>query len=198
MHEPLSAVLAIFVLQFARSTPQTEVWRALTAAATRYRYGGRWIIAVDEDIDPENNDALFWALAYRTQPQHDLKTLTGKEAGHGPRNPRDGGELASVLINATLKCDFPPVALPKREFMEHARSLWEGLGLPALRPEPPWHGYDLGAWTECFDRQASMAAAGDYFALGQTLAELQRSDVDMNSPIDQDAFHKLEQAILTS
>jgi 4-hydroxy-3-polyprenylbenzoate decarboxylase len=184
MHEPLTSVLAVFVVQFARNTPQTEVWRALYAAASRYRYAGRWIIAVDDDIDPENNDALFWAMSYRCQPQHDLKLTDRKEAGHGPRNPRDNGELSAVLINATLKTPFPPVALPAAQFMENARALWERLGLPKLTPQAPWHGYDLGAWTEELENQAQMATRGDYYALGAKLSAQRRSGVEMNTPID--------------
>ena len=83
-------------------------------------------------------------MSYRCQPQHDLHVLPHKDPGHGPRGPRDGGETAAVLINATLKGTFAPVALPKREFMENARAIWERLGLPPLKPEAPWHGYDLG------------------------------------------------------
>jgi UbiD family decarboxylase len=184
MHEPLTSVLAVFVIQFARNTPQTEVWRALYAAASRYRYAGRWIIAVDDDIDPENNDALFWAMSYRCQAQHDLKLTDRKEAGHGPRNPRDNGELSAVLINATLKIPFPPVALPAAQFMENARALWERLGLPKLTPQAPWHGYDLGAWTEELENQAQMATRGDYYALGAKLSAQRRSGVEMNTPID--------------
>jgi len=82
-------------------------------------------------------------MSYRCQPQHDLVVVPHKDPGHGPRGPRDGGESAAVLINATLKGTFAPVALPKREFMEHAKAIWERLGLPPLTPEPPWHGYDL-------------------------------------------------------
>jgi 4-hydroxy-3-polyprenylbenzoate decarboxylase len=183
MHEPLTSVLAVFILQFARGTPQTEVVRGLNVAASRYRFGGRWIIAVDEDIDPTNNDAVFWSMAYRCQPQHDLKLVDGKEAGHGPKNPRDGGALSAVLINATLKMPFAPVALPKQEFMERARSLWERLGLPALTPERPWHGYDLGGWSAELERQAQMAVRGDYFALGEELMRMRRGDVQMNTPV---------------
>jgi 4-hydroxy-3-polyprenylbenzoate decarboxylase len=184
MHEPLTSVLAVFVIQFARGTPQTEVWRALYAAASRYRYAGRWVIAVDDDIDPNNCDAVFWAMAYRSQPQHDLKLTDRKEAAHGPRNPRDDGELSAVLINATLKAPFPPVALPKQEFMERARALWEELGLPKLTPEQPWHGYDLGAWTAELERQAQMATRGDYLALGEELSRKRSADAAMNTPID--------------
>jgi UbiD family decarboxylase len=183
MHEPLTAVLAVFVIQFARGTPQAEVTRGLGAAASRYRFGGRWIIAVDEDIDPANCDAVFWSMAYRCQPQHDLKIGDLKEAGHGPKNPRDGGHIAPVLINATQKVPFPPVALPKREFMEHARALWDRLGLPELAPQMPWHGYDLGGWSAEFERQAQMATRGEAFALGEELARMRRSDVEMNTPV---------------
>jgi 4-hydroxy-3-polyprenylbenzoate decarboxylase len=184
MHEPLTAVLALFVVQFARNTPQTEIWRGLYVAASRYRYAGRWVIAVDDDIDPENNDAVFWAMSYRCQPQHDLKLADRKEAAHGPRNPRDDGELSTVLINATLKAPFPPVALPRQEFMENARRLWERLGLAKLTPEAPWHGYDLGAWTEELERQAQMATRGEYYLLGAELSQRRRGNVEMNTPID--------------
>jgi 4-hydroxy-3-polyprenylbenzoate decarboxylase len=184
MHEPLTSVLALFIIQFARGTPQTEIWRALYAAGSRYRYAGRWIIAVDDDIDPENNDAVFWAMSYRCQPQYDLKLADRKEAAHGPRNPRDNGELSAVLINASLKIPFPPVALPAQEFMENARRIWERLGLPELTPQTPWHGYDLGAWTQELERQAQMAVRGEYYALGEELTKNRRSDVEMNTPIE--------------
>jgi 4-hydroxy-3-polyprenylbenzoate decarboxylase len=184
MHEPLTAVLAVFVIQFSRGAPQTEVWRALRAAACRYRYAGRWVVAVDEDIDPENCDAVFWAMAYRSQPQHDLEVLKRKEPGHGPRGPRDDGENASVLINATLKGASAPIALPKREFMENARSTWERLGLPPLEPQMPWYGYELGHWPKELERQARMAVAGDYLALGEELAWMRRADVGMNTPVE--------------
>jgi 4-hydroxy-3-polyprenylbenzoate decarboxylase len=186
MHEPLTSVLAVFVLQLARGAPQTEVWRALNAAAARYRYAGRWIIAVDDDIDPKSCDAVFWAMAYRSQPQYDLAIVGRKEAAHGPRNPRDDGELSAVLINATLKAPFPPVALPKEEFMQRARVLWDELGLPALTPQAPWQGYDLGAWTAELERQAQMATRGEYFALGHELTRRRRAGVPMNTPIDTD------------
>jgi 4-hydroxy-3-polyprenylbenzoate decarboxylase len=183
MHEPLTSLYAVIAIQFARGTPATEVWRALQGAATLHRFAGKWIVAIDEDIDPDNADMLLWAMAYRCQPQHDLHVLPHKDPGHGPRGPRDGGESAAVLINAMLKSTYAPVALPKREFMENARLLWERLGLPPLKPQTPWHGYDLGHWPEELDRQARMATAGDYFALGDILAQQRRGDVAMNDPV---------------
>ena len=186
MHEPLTSLYAVIGIQFARGTPETEVWRALMGAASLHRFAGKWIIAIDDDIDPENADALLWAMSYRCQPQYDLQLLPHKDPGHGPRGPRDGGETAAVLINAMLKGTFAPVALPKREFMENAKAIWERLGLPPLMPEPPWHGYDLGHWPEHLERQARMAVESDYFALGRELAQQRRDDVEMNAPVIRD------------
>ena len=39
--------------------------------------------------------------------------------------------------------EFTHTDMPRREFMENAKALWEKLGLPPLRPEAPWHGYSL-------------------------------------------------------
>ena len=186
MHEPLTSLYAVIALVFERNVPETEVWRALYATSTLHRFAGKWVIAIDEDIDPENADALFWAMSYRCQPQHDMKVLDRKDPGHGPRGPRDNGESASVMINALLKCDFAPVALPKREFMENAKAIWERLGLPALKPETPWHGYDLGVWPANLARQAEMATRSEYFDFSDELVKGRRSDVMMNDPVERE------------
>src|SRR6266513_1957356 len=59
MHEPLTSLYAVIGIQFARGAPETEIWRALNGASMLHRFAGKWIIAVDEDIDPHNADALF-------------------------------------------------------------------------------------------------------------------------------------------
>jgi UbiD family decarboxylase len=190
MHEPLTSLYAVIAIQFERGVLETEVWRALYGASTLHRFAGKWIIAIDEDIDPDNADALFWAMSYRCQPQHDLKILEHKDPGHGPRGPRDNGESAAVLVNALLKGIYAPVALPKREFMDNAKMIWERLGLPPLKPEAPWHGYDLGYWPQELERQARLAVQSDYFALGPELAKQRRDDVAMNTPIARDVETK--------
>jgi 4-hydroxy-3-polyprenylbenzoate decarboxylase len=183
MHEPLTSLYAVIGIQFEQGAPETEVWRALHGASALHRFAGKWIIAVDRDIDPENADALFWAMSYRCQPQHDLQMLPHKDPGHGPRGPHSGGETAAVLVNAMLKGTYAPVALPKREFMEQARAIWERLGLPPLTPQPPWHGYDLGHWPAELERQARMAIESNSFAVSEELAQQRRGDVEMNAPV---------------
>ena len=70
---------------------------------------------------------------------------------------------ASVLIDATLKENFPPISLPKREYMENARKIWEELGLPKLKPEAPWFGYSLGEWSDDLDAAAARGHPGRLF-----------------------------------
>lgn len=185
MHEPLTGVLPLIVLVVERDMPETEVWRALYGASDLHRFAGKWVIAVNDDIDPENSDAIFWTMCYRVQAQHDLKVLDRKDPGHGPRGPRDNGEVATVLINATLKKPYPPVALPAREFMERAHTIWRELGLPDFSPQSPWHGYSLGFWPPHLAEQAKMATDGDSFKLGDILRGQRRNDVKMNQPIDE-------------
>jgi 4-hydroxy-3-polyprenylbenzoate decarboxylase len=88
-----------------------------------------------------------------------------------------------MLVNAMLKEKFPPISLPKREYMENAKKIWEELGLPALRPQTPWYGYSLGEWSDEFDQAAQDAVNGDYFKYGETLIARRRSDVAMNTEI---------------
>jgi UbiD family decarboxylase len=63
LHEALTNLRKFVILQFAAGTPRTEVWRALTGAITLQAIVGKFVIAIDEDIDPENADSVFWAMS---------------------------------------------------------------------------------------------------------------------------------------
>jgi 4-hydroxy-3-polyprenylbenzoate decarboxylase len=183
MHEPLTNMRKVLLLVMERDMPATEVWRALYGAAILHRAAGKYVIAVNDDIDPENADAIFWAMSYRANPNLDFHILPHRDQGHGPRSKRNGGEDASVLIDATLKENFPPISLPKREYMERAKVIWEELGLPKLKPESPWFGYSLGEWSEEMEQAAQRATRGDYFETGLRLAQRRRKDVPMNTEV---------------
>ena len=183
MHEPLTNLRKVLVLVMERTAATTEIWRALYGAAAYLRSTGKYIIAVNDDIDPDNADALLWAMSYRANPDLDLQILRHRDQGHGPRSSRNEGQDASVLIDATLKENFPPISLPKREFMERAKQIWEELGLPKLKPEAPWFGYSLGEWPEELERAAELAVNGDYFETGKLFATRRRSDVRMNTEV---------------
>ena len=183
MHEPLTNLRKVISIVVDRKMPQTEVWRALYGAASLLRSGGKMVIAVNDDIDPDNADALLWAMSYRANFALDLEVLKNRDPGHGPRSPRNNGMDSSLLIDATLKDDFPPIALPKKEFMENAKAIWEELGLPELKPEAPWFGYSLGDWSERNEQMAQRAVKGDYFVTGEEIAKMRRKDVAMNTEI---------------
>src|SRR5690349_6736597 len=183
MHEPLTNLRKVVVIVVERKIPPTEVWRALYGAASWNRAAGKYVVAVNEDIDPDNADALLWAMSYRANPDLDLQILRHRDQGHGPRSSRNEGQDASVLIDATLKEKFPPISLPKREFMERAKQIWDELGLPKLKPEAPWFGYSLGEWPEELERAAELAVKGDYFETGKLFAARRRKDVRMNTEV---------------
>src|ERR1700681_92244 len=143
MHEPLTNVRPVIFLSFARETPRSEVWRGLHGAATLQAQCGKIVVALGEDIDPTNTDAVFWSLAYRTNLGEDLHVAPYKSGGHGPKSGPRASD-STLLIDATPKHPMPPFALPAREFMERSKVIWDKLGLPELNPQPPWYGYSLG------------------------------------------------------
>ena len=183
MHEPLTNLRPVIFVQYVRDTPRTEVWRGLHGAATLRPDCGKIVIAVSEDIDPESSDAVFWSLAYRSNPIEDVHIAPyragGQGAMYGPKQT-----TSTLLIDATQKHPMAPLALPAREYMEGARAIWEELGLPVLSPRAPWHGYTLGDWSSTFERYAQRATAGDWQQNGIDTLARQRSDVMPETPVD--------------
>jgi 4-hydroxy-3-polyprenylbenzoate decarboxylase len=182
MHEPLTNVRPVIFLQFAPGTPRTEVWRGLHGAATLKADCGKMVVAVSEDIDPANTDAVLWSIAYRANPMEDAEILPYRSGGHGPKSGPRGAD-STLLIDATLKHAMPPLALPAREFMESARKIWEELDLPRLSPQPPWHGYSLGDWSEAWDRFAQRAVAGEWEKNGAETLARRRGGLTPETPV---------------
>ena len=182
LHEALTNLRRFVFLQFERGAGRTEIWRALRGAITLQPAIGKFVIAIDEDIDPDSADAVFWALAYRCNPAADMHIVPYREAGHGPRMGSEELESA-LLVDATMKHAMPPLALPQRAFMENAKALWQRLGLPALRPEAPWHGYSLGEWSDEWEARALAATRGDWAERSESYRQRRRGDVAPNTPV---------------
>ncbi|OGA03304.1 MAG: carboxylase [Betaproteobacteria bacterium RIFCSPLOWO2_02_64_14] len=177
LHEPLTGLLRVTIITLEKGTPRTEVWRALEGAAFFKGDCGKICIAVNEDIEADNADALLWALAYRANPVEDVRTLPHRGQGHGPKREHDQEEDSTLLVDATMKSDMPPLALPKREYMERAKATWERLGLPKLRPQAPWYGYSLGDWLPQWDEAAKRAVEGRYLDNGRISEQQRRKGV---------------------
>jgi 4-hydroxy-3-polyprenylbenzoate decarboxylase len=169
MHETLSNLRPLIFLQFANSVSRTEVWRALQAASSRIADCGKIVIAVSDDIDPNNANAVFWSMAYRSNPIDDVHVIPFRAPDHGPSSDSDDGAPpdprtanSTLLIDATLKHVMPPIALPAKPYMERARELWIKLKLPPISFQAPWHGYQLGDWRDSWETFAQNATAGKW------------------------------------
>jgi 3-polyprenyl-4-hydroxybenzoate decarboxylase len=154
----------------------------LNGAASLRPECGKICIAVSEDIDPESADAIFWSLAYRSNPIEDVQITPYRRGVQGSQYG-PGQSESTMLIDATQKHPMAPLALPGKEYMEKARGIWDELGLPALAPKSPWHGYTLGDWTDTWEKFAQRAARGDWEQNGiETLAR-QRGGLNPETPV---------------
>jgi UbiD family decarboxylase len=176
-----------YVVIRLKKTNPAQPWQALQAAVAFDPSHGKILIAVDEDIDPQDADSVNWALSFRMQPHRDLKITTHKFAGLDPsaappdsphteaRFPSPTG-CSALMMDATRKWPYPPVALPAKKYMEAAKNIWEKLGLPQLEPKMPWYGYSLGHWGEEDVENAELAVKGDY---GKVAERLQKKAIKL-------------------
>ncbi|HEX9442481.1 MAG TPA: UbiD family decarboxylase [Candidatus Binatia bacterium] len=147
----------------------------LDVIADMPRAAPKILVAVDADIDARDADSVQWAMAYRMQPHRDIrirdiKVSTALDFSLAPPSSREEAAAqrgSAVLIDATRKWDYPPVSLPRREFMEKARGIWRELGLPPLELKKPWFGYNLGSWSEEDQADAERALEGEHYATGE-------------------------------
>ena len=166
------------VIRKRKSFP-SEAWQALNGAAAFAPGIGKFIVVVDEDIDPRDAESVNWALSFRVQPHLDIQITMGKESHLDPSSaPPSNPETyppphgcSAILINATMKWPYPPVSLPRQEFMERAKQIWEEEGLPPLTPKVPWHGYSLGFWEKEHEEEAELALKGEYYQTGEKFAQ---------------------------
>ena len=186
LHEPLTGLLRVTVVTCEENIPHTEIWRSLYNAAFFKGDCSKICIAVNEDIDVDNADALLWAISYRSNPVKDIKTVDFRGQGHGPKREHSGEEDSSLLIDATMKSQMPPLALPAKQHMQRAMEIWQELGLPKLNVKSPWHGYSLGAWHEIWDAAGQRAAAGEYLENGRISAKLAVEGLKPETKVDPD------------
>jgi 4-hydroxy-3-polyprenylbenzoate decarboxylase len=115
---------------------------ALTAQCPAAAYYTKWIIAVDEDVDPTDINDVLWALSTRCHPAEDLDILrntwsTGLDPSQYPPELRPYG--SKVLINACkphkhIK-QFPQATLLRQSTYERAVARWSELGFEGPPPK---------------------------------------------------------------
>lgn len=116
---------------------------ALAAQVPGGAYYTKWVITVDEDVDPSDWDQVFWAMTTRCDPEKDIDILrqtwsTWLDPTKNPPEERPWGSKA--LINACKEHKYLPMfsqrTLLMRSTYERVRERWAELGLDSLG-EPP-------------------------------------------------------------
>jgi 4-hydroxy-3-polyprenylbenzoate decarboxylase len=104
-------------------------------------YYTKWIIAVDEDVDPTDIDQVIWAMASRCNPIDDIDILrntwsTWLDPTQNPPEKRPYGSKA--LINACKEHRHLPVfskrTTLRRNIYDAVAKRWKELGLPGRAP----------------------------------------------------------------
>jgi 4-hydroxy-3-polyprenylbenzoate decarboxylase len=117
---------------------------SLVAQSPAAAYFTKWIIAVDDDVDPTDLNQVLWALSTRCHPSEDIDILrktwsTGLDPSQFPREARPYGSKA--LIDACkphrwLK-EFPQSTLVRRDVYERVARRWRELGFAGAPPRLP-------------------------------------------------------------
>lgn len=102
----------------------------LAASVRAGGYLGRYVIVVDEDIDPTSLEEVVWAMCTRSDPARSIDVM--QRAWSGPLDPaiRPGekGFNSRAIIDATRpfewRDEFPPVSAMSRERREEAMRRW--------------------------------------------------------------------------
>ncbi len=114
---------------------------ALAAQVPGGAYYTKWIIAVDEDIDPTDMDQVIWAMSSRCNPIEDIDLLrntwsTWLDPTQNPPEERPYGSKA--LINACKEHRYLPVfskrTTLRREMYDQVAERWKELGLRGTIP----------------------------------------------------------------
>jgi len=114
---------------------------ALAAQVPGGAYYTKWIIAVDDDVDPTDIDQVIWAMGSRCNPIDDIDILrntwsTWLDPSQNPPEDRPYGSKA--LINACKEHRYLPVfskrTVLRREVYDRVASRWQDLGLPGQAP----------------------------------------------------------------
>ncbi len=143
---------------------------SLAAQVPGGAYYTKWIIAVDEDVDPTDMDQVLWAMGSRCNPSDDIDILrntwsTGLDPSQNPPEIRPYGSKA--LINACKQHRYIPVFSKRTKLREsiynQVGERWNELGLPGTIPnilafEPEQEGV---AGASAYHDERAMRSAHD-------------------------------------
>jgi 4-hydroxy-3-polyprenylbenzoate decarboxylase len=124
--------------RYAGHAPQVL---ALAAQCPGGAYFSKWIVAVDEDVDPSNINQVVWAMSTRCNPVEDIDILrqtwsTWLDPSQNPPEERPYGSKA--LINACMEHrylkQFSRRTKVRRSVYEQVVARWDRLGFSGQPP----------------------------------------------------------------
>jgi 4-hydroxy-3-polyprenylbenzoate decarboxylase len=125
--------------RYAGHAPQVL---ALAAQCPSGAYFSKWVVAVDEDVDPTDINQVLWAMATRCNPAEDIDILkntwsTWLDPTQNPPEERPYGSKA--LINACKEHRYVDVFSPRsklrKSMYERVQSRWRELGFSDQPPD---------------------------------------------------------------
>jgi 4-hydroxy-3-polyprenylbenzoate decarboxylase len=112
-----------------------QVLHVASSASQAAAYNGKWVIVVDDDIDPSDIDQVMWALTTRFDPVDDIDII--RKAWSSGRDPlvlpEEGNYNNRILIDACipyhrkLRGDFPHVVDVSDQLRNKLMEKWNGL-----------------------------------------------------------------------
>lgn len=114
---------------------------ALAAQVPGGAYFTKFVIAVDEDVDPTDTDQVIWAMSTRCNPSDDIELLrntwsTSLDPAQNPPEKRVFG--SKVMINACKDyrhiATFSRRTMLRRSVYERVAARWTEMGLPGRAP----------------------------------------------------------------
>ncbi len=128
---PAGGTRLLVIVSIKQRYPGHAKQAALAAMGCRAgAYLGRYVVVVDEDIDPTDTYDVLWAMTTRVDPEKDLEII--RRMWSGPLDPiippGQKGFNSRAIFDATRPYDwkdqFPAVAVSSPEVLEATRKKW--------------------------------------------------------------------------
>jgi UbiD family decarboxylase len=93
-------------------------------------YANRFVVVVDDDINPADMNEVIWAMCTRFEPREGLEILRGcwstalDPMAYGPEDPRNARVVIDACKPWARRDSFPIVARSSRELDEQIRAKW--------------------------------------------------------------------------
>ncbi len=137
LHFKESGGSAAFLVIAVKKAALKDVQQVAMATFGYGRGFAKFLVIVDDDIDVRDAFAVEWAMSFRVQAEKDVYLFRDMQAVYldpstapysVPQYAPQRAKAGKVLIDATIKHEFPPIALPPKEHIQRVAEQWEAYG----------------------------------------------------------------------